>query len=154
MMESTQTDFLTEEINLEQAATGKRFANYLIDLASFYAVLFIIGIMIGLLSPGFIEVLDSIPDLLDRLLSIIMYGLYMALVEAIFKGRTLGKLITGTRALNEDGSPISFSTGFLRGLIHAIPFCAFSALGSPCYPWHDQWTRTYVVDVKQSVLPA
>ncbi|MRG44128.1 RDD family protein [Chitinophaga sp. SYP-B3965] len=156
-METTQADLLTDEIvSIEQASSGKRLANYLIDLVSFYAMLFIFGIMIGLLFPESLGFWNGIAEnvWLDRLFTMCMYAVYMALVEGIFKGRTLGKLITGTRAVNEDGTPISFITGFGRGLIHAVPFCAFSALGTPCYPWHDQWTKTYVVDLKLSVLPA
>jgi uncharacterized RDD family membrane protein YckC len=74
--------------------------------------------------------------------------MYMGLVEAIFKGRSIGKLITSTVAVNEDGSRVSGQVALLRGLARAVPFNAFSALGSPCYPWHDRWTKTYVVDYK------
>jgi hypothetical protein len=32
-----------------------------------------------------------------------------------------------------------------------VPFEAFSALGTPSYPWHDKWTRTVVIDEKASI---
>lgn len=155
-MESLQQDFLTEEISLTQAESGKRLANYLVDVASFYATLFILVIILGILFPVIFVYLDEMAeaDLADRLISLMLYAFYMALVEGFSRGRSIGKLITGTRVVNEDGSPINFGTGFLRGFIRAIPFCAFSALGSPCYPWQDKWTNTYVIDIKKSILPA
>jgi uncharacterized RDD family membrane protein YckC len=136
-----------------QASTGKRFGNYLIDLVFFYIVLIVLGVVWGLLSPSTIGMLDSDSagfNLLDRLLSMLLYGIILGLIEGIGKGKTLGKLITGTRAVNDDGSKITFSTGFIRGLARAVPFNAFSALGTPSYPWHDKWTNTLVIDEKLS----
>ncbi|HEV8508744.1 MAG TPA: RDD family protein, partial [Chitinophagaceae bacterium] len=78
------------------------------------------------------------------------YGMYMGLIEAVFKGRSIGKLITGTIAVNNDGSRINGQTALLRGLSRAVPFNALSALGSPCYPWHDRWNKTYVVKYVRS----
>ncbi|RPE05943.1 RDD family protein [Chitinophaga lutea] len=158
-MESTQEHLLADEavVNLEMASSGKRFANYLIDIASFYAFIFALSLIIVIFNPTFFDVFENASagvDLLDRLVTLLLYGLYMGTVEAVFKGRTLGKLLTGTRAVNEDGSTISMGTAFKRGIIRAIPFNAFSALGNPCYPWQDKWSDTYVVDVKKSILPA
>ena len=157
-METTEQHlFADPEYHLVQASGGKRFANYIIDLLVFYALLFGTGVIIGLLNP---VALDSISEddslgasLLDRLVGIILYGLYMFVVEALFKGKSLGKLITGTRAVNEDGSNISAKTALLRGLSRAVPFNAFSALGTPAYPWHDKWTNSYVIDERESNRP-
>jgi uncharacterized RDD family membrane protein YckC len=85
------------------------------------------------------------------LISLIFYALYMGLVEGVFKGKSLGKLITGTKAVNMDGSKISFATAFARGCSRAVPFCVFSAFGTPCYPWQDKWTNTLVIDEKKSI---
>jgi uncharacterized RDD family membrane protein YckC len=136
-----------------QASSGKRFGNYLIDVVFFYIVLIVLGIVWGLLSPSTIEMLDTDTEgfnPMDKLLSMLLYGIILGLVEGIGKGKTLGKLITGTRAVNDDGSKITFSTGFVRGLARAVPFNAFSALGTPSYPWHDKWTNTLVIDEKLS----
>jgi uncharacterized RDD family membrane protein YckC len=81
-----------------------------------------------------------------------MYGAYMAIIEGIFKGRSIGKFITGTKAVNEDGSNISFTTAIARGFSRIVPFEPFSALGSPSYPWHDKWNKTYVIDIRNSSL--
>ena len=149
--------FADPEYHLIQASSGKRFANYIIDLVIFYILMFASGIVIALIDP---EALDSINDddtgfnLLDRLLGLVLYGLYMFAIETIFKGKSLGKLITGTRAVNEDGSNVSPKAALLRGLSRAVPFNALSALGNPAYPWHDRWTKTYVIDEKESNRPA
>ena len=146
-----QQDLLSDlEVNLQQASTGKRFANYLIDLVVFY--IFAILLYATLVRAGVLS-LDLNP-LVDRLLTLICYGFFMGFYEGIFRGRTLGKLITSTKAVNEDGTRISFSTAFVRGLSRAVPFETFSAFGDPSYPWHDRWTRTYVVDLTRSTLPA
>jgi len=157
-MENEEQHLLADlEVNLVQAGSGKRLANYLIDLVVFYILLFCVGIVIGALDPNASEDLNSVSSLgtlADRLLTLICYGIYMGLVEGLFRGKSLGKVITGTRAVNEDGSRVSFKTGFLRGLYHAVPFDAFSALGQPPYPWHDKWAKSYVIDERRSSLPA
>jgi uncharacterized RDD family membrane protein YckC len=154
-MQTAQQNLLTgPELNLlVRASTGKRFANYLIDLLGFYITLFVLGFMIAVAFPPAIDALedDSGFGLLGRLISVILYGLYMFSIEAIFKGKSFGKLVTGTKAVNEDGSQISLRTAFLRGLSRMVPFEAFSALGTPSYPWHDKWTRTVVIDEKASI---
>jgi uncharacterized RDD family membrane protein YckC len=157
-METTEQHLFTEpEYQLVQASGGKRFANYIIDLVVFYALFIGVNIIIVLVNP---VALDSISEdesvgfnLLDRLLGLVLYGLYMFVIEALFKGKSLGKLITGTRAVNEDGSNVTAKTALLRGLSRAVPFNAFSALGTPSYPWHDKWTKSYVIDEKDSNRP-
>ena len=141
------------EVNIQQAGSGRRFANWFIDGIVFYLVIVVLVLVVDItplfsfmyLGVGF---LDSI---INRLIGSLMYGLFMGLVEAIFKGKTFGKLITQTRAVNEDGSPITPKTAMLRGLCRAVPFEVFSALGSPTYPWHDRWTHTYVIDERLSM---
>ena len=146
-------DLLTTFDNhVVRADTGKRFVNYIIDFIVFYLLVFGVAIVIVLLSP---DTLDGIAEddsfnMGGQLLILVLYGLYMGIVEAVFKGKSLGKLITRTRAVNLDGSPITTSTAFTRGLCRAVPFCAFSALGTPCNPWQDKWTDTMVMDERQS----
>lgn len=155
-MQNTEQDLLADlEVNLQQAGTGKRLANYLIDVITFYIVVLVAGV---LLMPSNMSVSETahifegfLGTIIDRLLASLLYGLYMFFVEALFKGKSLGKLITGTRAVNGDGSPITVKTAFLRGLSRAVPFEVFSAFGNPSYPWHDRWTRTYVIDEKLSM---
>ncbi|MCC6287840.1 MAG: RDD family protein [Chitinophagaceae bacterium] len=159
MEENTQINLLAdiESTHLVQASTGKRFANYIIDIITFYVAVFALGIILALISPAYIDWINNGNNspgfrLVDRLIGLVMYGVFMGLVEAVTKGRSLGKLITRTRAVNQDGSTIAAGTAFLRGLSRAVPFEAFSALGSPSFPWHDKWTKTYVIDIKESTI--
>jgi uncharacterized RDD family membrane protein YckC len=152
--QTTTTDFLSLETELVRASTGQRFANYLIDVILFYGLFFVFGMVLVVISPSTLENIDTEStgfSLLDRLISLIFYALYMGLVEGVFKGKSLGKLITGTKAVNMDGSKISFATAFARGCSRAVPFCVFSAFGTPCNPWQDKWTNTLVIDEKKSI---
>jgi uncharacterized RDD family membrane protein YckC len=155
--QETTNDLLdNSESHLIRADTGKRFANYLIDVVVFYLLAMGVGVIIALVSPSTIMEMsdDTSPfgSITDRIISLVLYGVYMGIAESIFKGKSLGKLITGTRAVNIDGSPISAGTAFSRGFSRAVPFCAFSAFGTPCNPWQDKWTDTLVIDEKQSTI--
>ncbi len=148
-------DLLTTfDAHLVRAGAGQRFANYIIDVIIFYVLALGVAVVIGLLSPDTLTTYaeDDSFDISGRLLSLVFYGLYMGIVEAIFKGKSLGKLITGTRAVMLDGSPINASKAFARGFSRAVPFCVFSALGTPCNPWQDKWTDTMVIDEKNSAI--
>jgi len=136
-----------------QASGGKRFANYLIDLIVFFIIVFIAAFVVGMLNP---QTINSIAeentgiDIIENLVYTAIFTLYLFGTEAIFKGKTVGKLITGTRAVNEDGSNITAKTALLRSLSRIVPFEVLSALGSPSYPWHDKWSKTYVVNYVRS----
>ena len=152
-METNETSVFEDiKPQLVQASQGKRFLNYIIDLVIFYIVLIAIGLLVSIAAPESLYAVEESTafNLLDRLAALLIYALLLGTEEALFKGKTIGKMITGTKAVNEDGSPISAKTAFLRGLSRAVPFCVFSALGNPSYPWQDKWTNTYVIDEKQS----
>lgn len=80
-----------------------------------------------------------------------LYALYMGAIEAMLDGKSIGKLVTKTRAIQLNGDNITPGMAFARGVYRAIPFAAFSALGSPCNPWQDRWSDTMVIDESQSV---
>ena len=69
-------------------------------------------------------------------------------MSLFFKGRSIGKFITGTKAVNADGSDMRVETILLRSLSRVVPFEPFSAFGG--HPWHDKWTRTHVIDVRKT----
>ena len=127
-------------VSLVPANSGKRFLNRLIDIVVF--VVFV-GLM-AWLAPGFAAIL-VVPFGFS-----IAYALYIAFMEMALRGKTIGKFITGTRAVQVDGAPINAGNAFGRAFSQVVPFEAFSAFGSPCNPWHDRWTHTCVVDEKQS----
>jgi uncharacterized RDD family membrane protein YckC len=137
-----------------QASTGKRFLNSLIDSIGFYAVIFAILIPILIVNPSMVEEDEYGNSALDgigfNVAVYLFYFVYYFLFEYVTGGRSLGKLITGTRVVMEDGSKMDISTAMKRNAIRLIPLEVFSAFGSPCYPWHDKWSHTYVIDIKKS----
>jgi uncharacterized RDD family membrane protein YckC len=152
--EQIPVDLLSDEELYVGASTGKRLANYLIDVFIFYLLIIVVTVVVALIFPGaagfFNE--DNIGGTLgDRIITLILYAIYMSIVETIFKGRSIGKFITRTKAINLDGSELTTATAFKRGFSRAVPFCVFSAFGNPCNPWQDRWTNTMVVD-KQTRL--
>ena len=146
------------QYKLVQAGMGKRFLNYFIDAIVFGVLIFIALVVLATINPQTIESLIKKNEtgdfsFVEQLLIQVIYGTYMFIVEALFKGKSLGKLITGTRAVRQDGTPVTVRDTQLRGLCRMVPFNAFSALGTPSYPWHDRWTKTYVIDEKLSRYP-
>lgn len=140
----TQPDLLDEfSMNLVQAGGGMRFVNLIIDLISFYVFILLLAAVDRAFAVLFVT----------PLLPTLVFAFYLSAIEAIFKGKTLGKVITGTRAVREDGRRITISEAFGRGFSRIVPFEAFSAFGSPSYPWHDRWTHTYVINERESTLP-
>jgi uncharacterized RDD family membrane protein YckC len=85
--------------------------------------------------------------IISYIIVIINYVFYYTLCEKLFKGYTLGKLITGTRAMRQDGEALTFKDALLRSLSRLVPFEVFS--GFSTLPWHDSWTNTMVVKSRQ-----
>ena len=142
------------EKQLVQAGHGKRLANYLIDLFAFSILFSIVLVVWSSIEPERFSAApqNTFQELFNNLLVSVLYSFYMGIIEAVFKGKSLGKLITGTRAVYRNGQPVSAKTAFYRGLIRVVPFCPFSGLGIPCHPWQDRWTQTIVIDEKRSAL--
>lgn len=138
------------------ASTGKRFLNFVIDTIAFYVIIILLVIPFAVLSPESFEPDASGNDPFEgfgwNLAGILFFFLYYALFEFVTGGRTLGKLLTGTKAVMTDGSKMDFSTTLKRNLIRMVPFEIFSYFGSPCQPWHDRWVDTMVMDIKQSAI--
>jgi uncharacterized RDD family membrane protein YckC len=135
-----------QEIPLESATVGQRFLNMLIDLAGFFVIIIGFGFFGALVwGESFVEGLDSINPIMDRILTSIAFGLYISVVEGLTKGRSLGKLVTRTKAVTIYNEPTTWSNSFARGFSRVVPFEALSAFGGN--PWHDRWTDTRVVKI-------
>ncbi|MDO6433103.1 RDD family protein [Flavitalea sp. BT771] len=143
------------EVELDPANRNLRFVNFIVDRLLFYFFSRAFNILWGkFLRIALYETeTDRYTALTINLLyALFLYAFFMGLTEGLFRGKTLGKVFTGTRAVNPDGSPISMKTAFLRGLSRVVPFEPFSAFGGDWpRPWHDKWTDTYVIVEKTSV---
>lgn len=146
--QAAQTDLLSDVVvDFEYASRGQRFLNFLIDY-----ILLIVGpgVLLGvvLASVGRDDILaddSSQTNMAMYFFFALVYVAYYTLCEFFFKGRTLGKLITGTKAVRADNQPLTFSNALLRSLSRLVPFEVLSGFGTP---WHDSWTDTTVVKTR------
>jgi uncharacterized RDD family membrane protein YckC len=153
--EVQQDLFVPEDLlMLERAGNGRRFVNLLIDsIIARYVINLATGYVLGLLfyklAPdnnfSLYGEQDSLAFIVFIYLSAFVNALiYYTFCEKVFNGQTLGKLITGTKAVREDGSPLTWKNALLRSLVRYVPFDAFS-IWSDGGIWHDRWTKTIVV---------
>jgi len=137
---------------LPDASKGQRFANYLLDLVAMVAGMFVLGIALAVLAPhsGIFDswLFSEDNPISDYVLNALMILIYYPLTEGLLKGKSLGKFITRTRAVRQDGSEITMQDVFMRSLSRLVPFEHFSFLGSTDRGWHDKWTDTRVVNEK------
>lgn len=157
-MENTEYNLPEEQTaRLVPASTLKRLANYLIDIVIFSFFVSFLLILVGPAYPLADKIMAKQPiSFLDQLMMSFVYGLYMSVSEALLKGKSIGKFITGTRAVDEAGHAINSQTAFIRGLVRIIPFEQISAISlnfTTAYPWHDRWSKSIVVDEGKSLLP-
>jgi len=137
------------------ASKSKRFANYFIDRITFYlffiVIVFITAIIAELLgSESVLQVLydlENLNPLLDTLITWIIFVVFYFILESISQ-RTIGKLITQTKVVLENGEKPTPETIIIRSLCRIIPFEPFSFLGELPKGWHDTLSKTYVVDIK------
>ncbi|MCR6625547.1 MAG: RDD family protein [Pseudoxanthomonas sp.] len=136
----------------------RRFVHWMIDR------LIVVGIIfLGMVAAGIVggdEVLDWVEQLpwwQDQLIGFAVIIVYYTLMEGA-TGTTIGKLLTGTRVVDEAGRPITFGQALLRSLSRIVPFEAFSILfadDDDPRGWHDRWPRTRVVLKRRpAALPA
>lgn len=155
---SSEQHLFTESdtVHYEAASTGQRFGNYLIDnlLMQFglsFAVGFLLAQFLMAVSPE--TAYDWFGEGEGRwgvsyLIGLLDYLLYYTVCEKLFRGYTLGKLITGTRAVRNDGGELTLKDAFLRSLSRMVPFEALSLwIGGGL--WHDRWTNTTVIKTRR-----
>lgn len=133
------------ELDLTPASTGKRFANYLIDIVVYYILSAIWGVVLAFTSPETVLEKTGSSTLTLYLTVFLILFAYYTVMEAAFNGKTVGKLITRTRAVREDGSPLGWDKAALRSLCRFIPFEPFSFF-SGSIGWHDSIPKTLVVE--------
>lgn len=137
---------ITDEV---LATQGQRFLNYIIDLIVQYLIIFVLGFIFTILSlltgyTGIMDWIGSMGDLEGYVVFFFVVILYYTLFESLCS-RTIGKYITKTIVVNEDGSKPDSQIILKRTLCRLIPFDGLSFLGSG-RGWHDSISDTYVVD--------
>ncbi|WP_395750009.1 RDD family protein [Prosthecobacter sp.] len=140
------------------AGGGKRFLNFIIDRVAIIGLFFVFAVIVGLLEGmgvihGFVDNLEDISTLEDIAYTAVASIVYYTFFEGLF-GRSLGKLITGTKVVTVSGEPLTFGNALMRSLSRIVPFEPFSFLGSGVDTgWHDSWTSTRVVDLRAAPVP-
>ena len=131
----------------EPAQRVKRFANYIVDMIVLYVLLFGIAILIASADSSFFtnESTGETNEPLIYLISILVMFSYFTIMEKSTNGRTIGKFLTGTRAIRGDGKELTMKDAALRTLCRFVPFEPLSGFGTP---WHDSWTKTTVVNAR------
>jgi hypothetical protein len=153
MEQQNQADLLQdiqEEVNyVDPVSPGIRFANYLIDQIALAVIVNAIKYGLALITLGqnykdhllFQENMAAVLN--GFLISLLCTFTYYTIFESASNGRTLGKILTGTIAVTQDGTPFTSRHALMRTLCRFIPFEPFSAFGY--MPWHDSMTKTCVV---------
>lgn len=148
-MKDTLDNLVGLEIKFRESSKNKRFLNNLIDSIVHYLLVIALSTIFGagLGFSGNVEVLEdeNTITIFSYLLSFLIYFLYFSVFEYYSKGKTVGKYITKSRALREDGSIMSFSECALRSICRFIPFDRLSFVGSD-RGWHDRFSKTMVVE--------
>ncbi|UOQ72017.1 RDD family protein [Hymenobacter cellulosilyticus] len=140
---SVFADLLNSPLALTEATSGQRFANNLIDLVTFYLSFSIVSFfLLSFRLAGFIFKMGNAGFCAFTLLLLAVYYFSLELTT----GRTMGKLITRTRVVMEDGSKPKPNDILKRTLCRMIPLEAFTFLGtSPGL--HDRLSKTRVVQL-------
>ncbi len=134
-----QQELETKLLN-NTASKEKRFLNFIID----YIVRFILITVINILLM-FILVNSLLQNqLFVYLVAYVTTTLYYLLFE-FYTGKTIGKLITKTIVVDENGNKPSFNSILWRTLSRLIPFDGLSFLGSSS-GWHDNLSKTLVIN--------
>lgn len=124
------------------ASQGARFLNFIIDYFVQFGISFVFGVVVVLIGgQAGIDFIDSTPSILIGIP--LLLGYYF--VFEATTSRTLGKLVTGTKVVNETGGKATLGQIAGRTFARLIPFEAFSFLGTPTRGWHDSLPKTFVI---------
>lgn len=147
MEQNVQKPFLiTDEL---LASHAQRFTNLLIDSVMQFILLFIVLVFIVAgkeINEGKEYVDHLANDVWLQYTFTACIALFYYNVFEIFSARTVGKLVTQTIVVEENGEKPNHETIMVRSLCRLIPFNALSIIGFPARTWHDSISKTYVVD--------
>lgn len=136
---------------LVTASRAQRLVNLLIDSAAATALLFCGLTVYSMFEPEAFKLLQPDPNAawnpkLQVLLLAAQFAYYVPM-EGIF-GVTLGKLVTNTRVVAEDGRPPSWGQVLGRTAVRQVPLEAITILftsAERAAAWHDRLPKTLVV---------
>ncbi len=147
MEENNQKQFtVTEEI---LASHRERFLNLLMDYVGqifLYIIAFVIAGTIAQANGNKDFMANFVKNDIAQYTFATCVTLFYYNVFEIFSARTIGKFITQTIVVDENGEKPNHERILVRSLCRLIPFEMFSFLGMPARGWHDSISKTYVVN--------
>jgi uncharacterized RDD family membrane protein YckC len=155
-----QEIFDTEVQQYFEASKDKRIANFIIDYIVYLSLTFVTGAFIGIVlvmifGDDFFLTFDEesvSARLIDYAIGALVMFIYYSAVEYYSNGKSLGKLITKTRAVQRSGEDMTFGIAIKRSACRLIPFNPFSFLGDLRNGWHDSIPNTKVIDEKRPIV--
>ena len=130
-------DLVQESQTYQDVSKGTRFANLIIDTIVTYLLYFVIVFLIFLT-----ETVSEENWAVLYLLFYVQFIAYYILMEAAL-GKTVGKMITKTKVIHENGTQAPIANIIGRTFARFIPFEALSFFGNK--GWHDSLSGTRVV---------
>lgn len=127
---------------VQNASLGKRFLHHLLD-----GVVFPLLIAFLYLELQYAIAPTPFPDR-SILIEYYVSGLIYIFAFEWATGKSIGKYITGTIAINKYGFRVSPGEAGLRTLLRLIPFEPLSFIARE-RGWHDRFSETYVVKKKE-----
>lgn len=131
------------------ASRWQRLLNYIIDVIIVYVLIIVLSFIVALIATllGFMSIIERLSNLSDLEGYLVFFMImipYFTIMESI-SSKTVGKFITKTMVVLEDGTKPQSGTILRRTFCRIIPFDGFSFLGDPSRGWHDTISDTYVV---------
>jgi uncharacterized RDD family membrane protein YckC len=127
----TTDDLVTGEavaLDLPPAGLGPRMASGLIDVT--VTVLLLLGVVL-LFSVAALRAPEALLHVAVVGTLVTVLVVVPTTVETLTRGRSLGKLALGLRAVRDDAGPVSFQHAFVRALVGVVEIYAFS--GAPAF---------------------
>ena len=121
-------DLVTGEavaLDLPAAGLGMRLLSGGIDLVLAVLVMTVLFILAGLMTQGSDDAVVATAFLTCVVLALV--GL-PSTVETLTRGRSLGRVITGLRAVRDDAGPITFRHAFARALVGTVELWLFGGV--------------------------
>jgi uncharacterized RDD family membrane protein YckC len=130
----------------------KRLLNMVIDFGVLFLIIIFIGIIAGFLNafgyPAFLDWISEIDGITDRVFTSGIMVLYLFGMESGTQ-RTVGKFLTGTMVVMEDGSKPQPGAIIKRAFCRIFLIEVLSFIREIPRGWHDTASDTYVVDTKK-----
>ena len=127
----TSDDLVTGEavaLDLPPASLGARIASGLIDITVTIVLLIALILLFSIATIGTDE---AIAQAVVVLVSVLVFVAYPTTLETLTRGRSLGKLALGLRAVRDDAGPISFQHALIRSLVGFVEI--YLTFGTPAF---------------------